>query len=68
MIASVRRPYALRGEHGITLWDRLHRTGNSGVTIVGPITAALAIVSAIALIRLRLNSAWLALFGAIVGL
>jgi len=35
---------------------------------VGPITAALAIVSAIALIRLRLNSAWLALFGAIVGL
>jgi chromate transporter len=37
-------------------------------SIVGPITAALAIVSAIALIRFRLNSAWLVLFGAIVGL
>jgi len=36
--------------------------------LVGPITIGLAVLSAILLIRYRLNSAWLVLGGGIIGL
>jgi chromate transporter len=37
-------------------------------SIIDPATAVLALISAIALFRFRLNSAWLVLFGAVAGL
>jgi chromate transporter len=36
--------------------------------IVDPLTATIAIAAAVLLIRLRVNSSWLVLVGAIVGL
>jgi chromate transporter len=39
----------------------------SRAAVVDPVTAALAIASAVLLLRLRLNSAWLVLIGGIAG-